>query len=55
MHWYVNSIVDHDFVKRTKLEAYNALHSYDFICLSEIWIDLTVSSESAFTSSTKKL
>ena len=32
-----------NFVKSSQLEAYNAVHSYDLICLSETWLDTTTS------------
>ena len=34
-HWNLNSISAHDFVKVSLLEAYNAIHTFDIICLSE--------------------
>ena len=35
-----------NFVKLSQLEAYNILHSYDLICLSETWLDSTASTDS---------
>ena len=34
-HWNLNSISVHDFVIVSLLEAYNAMHTFDIICLSE--------------------
>ena len=34
-HWNLNSISVHGFVKVSLLEAYNAIHKFDIICLSE--------------------
>ena len=45
-HWNLNSIAAEDFVKLSQLEAYNAMRSYDFICLSETWLDSTTSIDS---------
>ena len=38
-HWKLNSIAAQNFVKLSHLEAYNTLHKYGLICLSEIWLD----------------
>ena len=38
-HWYLNSISAHDFVKVSLLEAYNAIHKFDIICLSETFLN----------------
>ena len=38
-HWNLNSIAAQNFVKLSQLEAYNTLHSYDLICLSETWLN----------------
>ena len=37
----LNSIAAQNFFKLSQLEAYNTLHSYDLICLSETWLDAT--------------
>ena len=34
-HWNLNSIAAHNFSKISLLKAYNAIHTYDIICLSE--------------------
>ena len=38
-HWSLNSISAHDFVKVSLLEAYNAIHKFDIICLSETFLN----------------
>ena len=38
-HWNVNSLVAHNFSKLCQLEAYNSLYNYDFICISETYLD----------------
>lgn len=38
-HWNLNSIAAHNFSKLTSLEAYNLIHKYDIICLSETYLD----------------
>ena len=38
-HWNLNSISVHDFVKVSLLEAYNAMHKFDIICLSETFLN----------------
>ena len=43
-HWNLNSITEHNFAKVNLLQAYNAIHDFDMICLSESYLDLTVSS-----------
>ena len=44
-HWNVNSLLAHDCAKVTSLEAYNSVFKYDFICISETYIDSTISSD----------
>ena len=38
-HWNLNGIAAHNFVKISLLEAYNALHNFDVICISETYLD----------------
>ena len=38
-HWNLNSITPHNFIKMSLLEAYNAMHRFDIICLSETYLD----------------
>ena len=41
-HWNLNSISAHDFVKVSLLEAYNAIHKFDIIYLSETFLNKLV-------------
>ena len=45
-HWNLNRIAAQNFVKLSQLEAYNTLHNYDLIYLSETWLDSTTSIDS---------
>ena len=38
-HWNLNGIAAHNYIKHSMLEAYNALYSYDLICISETFLD----------------
>ena len=38
-HWNLNSIAAHNFVKMSLLQAYNAIHRFDIICLCETYLD----------------
>ena len=38
-HWTPNSLSAHNFTKLTQLKAYNSIYKYDFICLSETYLD----------------
>ena len=38
-HWNLNSLSAHSFTKLTQLKAYNSIYKYDFICLSETYLD----------------
>ena len=38
-HWNLNSIAVHNFSKSFLLKAYNAVHTYDIICLSETYLN----------------
>ena len=40
-HWNLNSILAHN--KSSLLEAYNAIHKYDILCISETYFDSSVS------------
>ena len=44
-HWNVNSLIAHNKLKVSLLEAYNTVHKYDFICISETYFDSLVKSE----------
>ena len=43
-HWNIDSIAAHDFLKLSLLEAYNVDHKFDMICLSETFLDSSISS-----------
>ena len=40
-----NSITAHNFAKIDLLQAYNTIYQYDMICLSESYLDVSVSSD----------
>ena len=44
-HWNVNSPLAHNCAKLTSLEAYNSVLIYDFICISKMYLDSTISSD----------
>ena len=44
-HWNLNSITAHNFAKIDLLQVYNTIHQYDVICLSESYLDASVSSD----------
>ena len=39
LDWKLNSIVAHNFIKMSLLQAYNAIYKFDIICLSETYLD----------------
>ena len=43
-HWNLNSLQSHNFAKVSSLKTYNALYKYDIICLSETFLDSSISS-----------
>ena len=38
-HWNLNSITSHNFIKVSVLTAYNSIHKFDIICLSETYLN----------------
>ena len=38
-HWNLNSITSHNFIKVSLLTAYNNIHKFDIICLSEMYLN----------------
>ena len=44
-HWNVNSLLAHSFQKVSLIEAYNSLHKHDFICISESFLDSSITSD----------
>ena len=41
-HWNLNSVAAHDFAKLVLFKAFNSIHKFDIICLSEIYLDSSV-------------
>ena len=41
-HWSLSSLSAHNVSKLTQLKAYNSIHKYDFISLSETYLDTSV-------------
>ena len=44
-HYNINSIAAHNFAKLSSLEAFNAVHNFDVICISEPYLDSSFSSD----------
>ena len=42
-HWNLNGLAAHDFLKVSLIEAFITTHNFDIICLSETFLDCTVS------------
>ena len=43
-HWNLNSIPAHNFIKLSLLRAYISINKFDIICLSETYLDSSISS-----------
>ena len=43
-HWHLNSISEHNFIKISPLRAYVSTHNFDILCLSETYLDSSISS-----------
>ena len=43
LHWNINSILAHN--KLTLLQAYNTIHQYDILCISETYLDSSISND----------
>ena len=43
-HWNLNSIPAHNFIKLCLLRAYISINKFDIICLSETYLDSSISS-----------
>ena len=41
-HWNVNSLTTRNMVILSSIAAYNTIHKYDFICISETYLDSSV-------------
>ena len=44
-HWNLNSLMAHNYVKPSSLQACNSVYKHDVICLSETYLDNSVSSD----------
>ena len=44
-HWNLNSLIAHNYIKLSSLQAYNSVYKHDVICLSETYLDNSVSSD----------
>ena len=44
-NWNFNSLPAHNFAKMLLLKACNAIYKYDFICLSETYLDSSIPSD----------
>ena len=44
-HWNVNSLIAHKMIKKSLIEAYNSNHKYDFVRISENYLDSSVSDD----------
>ena len=44
-HWIVNSLTAHNILKLSSIAAYNCIYKYDFICISETYLDSSVQSD----------
>ena len=42
--WNVNSLTAHNMLKLSSVAAYNSIHKYNFICISETYLDSSVQS-----------
>ena len=49
-HYNLNSLSSHNFAKVSSLKAYNAVHRYDIICISETFLVSSFSSYDPFLS-----
>ena len=43
-HWNLNSVPAHNFIKLSLLRANISVHNFDILCLSETYLDSTISS-----------
>ena len=43
-HWNLNGLTAHDSIKISLLQAYILQHNYDFICLSEMFLNSSIES-----------
>ena len=44
-HWNLNGLTAHNFTKVSLLQALSVKHDYDIICLSETFLDSSISND----------
>ena len=44
-HWNLNDLATHNFTKVSLLQALAVTYDYDFICLSEMFLDSSISND----------
>ena len=44
-HWNLNGLAAHNFTKVSLLQALSVTHDYDIICLSETFVDSSISND----------
>ena len=44
-HWNLNVLADHNFIKVSLLQALSVTHDYDIICLTETFLDPSISND----------
>ena len=42
MHWNLNGLMTHDFIKVSLLQALAVTNDYDIICLTETFLDFSI-------------
>ena len=47
-HWNLNSICARGGIKTSLIEAYNSIHNFDVIAISESMLDRTISNDEIF-------
>ena len=44
-HWNLNSLTVHNYFKVSQLQAFNLVHKFDIICISETHLDYSISKD----------
>ena len=44
-HWNLNSLTAHNYLKVSQLQAFNLVHKFDILCISETHLDSSVSKD----------
>ena len=44
-HWNLNSLTAHNYFKVSQLQAFNLVHKFDVICISETYLDYSISKD----------